>query len=301
MTRTLYLLIAVIISAVGCSHRPDYKVYKVSDDFDGFAAFDMVENFVGGNQSFESVQLNISERFFPDQEPQYALHVVYEARHRLTIKQGESLVLLVDGERMPFSTLSKSATDGADRYGYGSDSDERGRGTVDDSPVRIASADGAAVLLASGTKRSRYRHRRNHHFSYPIHYGYYRPYYNFYFRPPYPLTLYHQTLPRIGRYHRYDLYPIWRYPDPYGYGPIAPPHYNFRPRHGGRDLSGYEEMVYPVSLHQLRQIAGAGDVRIRIEGRFLVYRHFTEANFAIFRRFVDESADRHGGGTAAPG
>ncbi len=311
MSRTPLLLLALAVIAGGCSHRPKYKVYEVHDQFDDFAAFDMVENFLGGNQGPELVQLNISERFILNREPQYALHVVYEAPHPLQIKQGKSLVLLVDGERMAFMTLSDSDSGEQDRHGYRENSGESGQLAVTGSSVRVASADEAAVLYAAGSQRVGSRHRYRRYFR-PRHratYGhYYLPYYNFYLRPPYPVTFHDLTTPRIGRFHRYDLYPVWYYrgyPYPYVYGNILPGHYSYRhPYYGRPGYShhfGDEEMVYPVSLKELRRIAGAEDVRIRVEGRFFVYRHFTEHNFAIFQRFVEETTRRHSGQFTAPG
>ncbi len=311
MSRTPLLLLALAVIAGGCSHRPKYKVYEIHDEFDGFTAFDMVENFLGGNQGSESVQLNISERFTPDREPQYLLHVAYEARHPLQIKQGESLVLLVDGERMAFMTLGGSDSGKQNRYGYGENSAESGQLAVTGPPVRVASADKAAVLYAAGMQHvgSRHRYRRS---SRPRHSAiyrhYYRPYYNLYLRPPYPVTLNDLTTPQIGRFHRYDLYPVryyLGYPYPYVYGNVLPRHYSYgRPYYGqpGYGRNSYdEEMAYPVSLEELRRIAGAQYVRIRVEGRFFVYCHFTEHNFAIFQRFVEETTRRHSAELGAPG
>ena len=304
MIRTVVKLLSVALIAGGCAHRPQYKVYQIHDEFDDFTAFDMVDNFVGGNRTHRTLQLNISERLSADRETRYALHVVYEASHPLDIVQGESLVLLVDGQRMPFTTMS--ATERAEPtgpHGFRGESDpEPFAETADDTPVMVASMDDAAVLYASAPNTHRYpRHGRPVHRGLR-HYYRYRPYYNYYLRPPYPATLRELSTPRVGQFHNYNFYPVWSYrgypPLPLYYGPAAPAPYMYYPRRH-HSSTGYEEMVYPVTLDELRRIAGAEDVRIRVEGRFFVYRHFTEHNFAIFQRFVEETDRRRSESTPA--
>jgi hypothetical protein len=312
MNPTKLLTLAVAIGIIGCSQRPSYKVYEVSDDFDEFEAFDLVENFVGGNEDFVSVQLNVSERLFPGQDPLYALRVVFEAPHRLNIKKGESLVLLVDGERMPFTSLRDSIADKAEGLGHVPNFEGKDFFATDDQPVRVASADEAAVLYVTNSpgRYGRYRHpgarRRYIRPSHPMLYRhYYPPYYNVYAQPYHPVPFYGIANPRVGRYHGYDPYAVWSYPHPYAYGAHPRDQYGYRHHPYGRpgyhDGAEYEEMIYPVSLDELRRIAQAEDVRIRIEGRFLIYRYFNQANFAIFQRFLEESASRQNGTAIAPG
>ena len=98
----LSTLLALSILIAGCSYRPKYEVRKFYDEFEDFTAFELDGNYLGGNDNYEVVQLNISEHIAKDREVSYALNVVYNAPSLLNIEKGESLITLVDGERIAF-------------------------------------------------------------------------------------------------------------------------------------------------------------------------------------------------------
>ena len=289
---------------VGCSFTPQYKVYHVYDEFDDFTAYDMDGNYLAGNERHEAVQLNISERRSGGGDARYALHVVYESPVRLDIQSNQSLVLLVDGQRMGFSlTDSTESAHTADSGCYG------GYGYAYRFELGAYHSPAYAPPHASLVFRCkrgyahrpyypygyghRYGGRYSAGYSYPVRrcgYFYYTPY-NLYLREPYGKHSRPLISPHLGRFHKY----------PYGYGfDPYPNRYGRHPDYGvyAADLNTVkirEEKVYPVTLDDLRKIASASEVKVRVVGRYRIQRYFKGANLEIFQRFVQEASLRAAG------
>ena len=283
MKRCLVLggLLALVLS-VGCSaYRPAYHIRQQYDEFEGHTKVDLIHNYLGGNKDYQIVQLNISEHVSSAGKATYALNLIYQANDWLGIKDGESLIMLVDGERLGLVV---------------EDEPEEG---VKGTSYRGARSSGGAFtieLAHYGGNESYYepvgnrRYRRGPYYRYrPRQYGY-RPYGYSYGYLPYRPNLY--------LYGAVPYVPLSPHRSPYGYGYSRPYGYGYsRPydhRHGR--FNGpvvYEKKTYPISFATLQRIAGAREVKIRVVGQFFVHRYFTDENFAIFQRFVDESAARY--------
>ena len=165
----LSALLSFSVLTAGCSYRPKYEVRKFYDEFQDFTTFELDGNFLGGNDDYEVVQLNISVHISKNREVSYALSVIYTASSRLNIEKGESLVMLIDGERVAFAALDSA--DSRTNQGYGSsygkilEIEQSLRYT---EPVQVASNDDNAVLYATGYGRS-YRHNYNYGHGYGYH------------------------------------------------------------------------------------------------------------------------------------
>jgi hypothetical protein len=72
----LSALLALSVLIAGCTYRPKYEVRKFYDEFEDFTTFELDGNFLGGNDNYEVVQLNISEHISKNREVSYALSVM---------------------------------------------------------------------------------------------------------------------------------------------------------------------------------------------------------------------------------
>ena len=223
--------------------------------------------------------------------------MIYTASSRLNIEKGESLVMLIDGERVAFAALDSA--DSRTDQGYGSSYGkilEIEQSLRHAEPVQVASNDDSAVLYATDYGRSyrhnyygrSYRHNYNYghgygYHSYSRHYNrsnYYRPYYYqpYSYYVPYSYNTHYYSSPYLGRHYGHYGYQNYSYPS---HG------------HGAYQNSTHENEIYPISLDDLRKIAFANEVKIRVVGRYYVQRHFTSKNFKIFQRFIEETTVRH--------
>lgn len=100
--KTLAIALALL---VGCAGQWA-KVKTIQDEFDGYTIHRMQNNtLAGGGLMDAETKVNLSPQKFIGSEGSisYSLIVDYYAESWLFIESGESLVLLVDGERMGFS------------------------------------------------------------------------------------------------------------------------------------------------------------------------------------------------------
>lgn len=100
----LRFLLALCVLASGCA-APMYRSEVIRDDFDAHTIERMKWNALdGGGGLFPDPIAFDAQRFLTDDgEASYAIVVRYLGEDWLFIEGGESLVLLVDGERLAFS------------------------------------------------------------------------------------------------------------------------------------------------------------------------------------------------------
>ena len=80
-----------------------FKIDTILDKFDGFTIHRMQDNLLGMEKdSFGGIELNV-QQFIKDGRTSCSLIVSYTGLDWLFIDEGETLVLLVDGERLQFS------------------------------------------------------------------------------------------------------------------------------------------------------------------------------------------------------
>lgn len=109
MFREVFLIIC--LSFTSCSSGSNYKVTTLDDNFDNFTVTRMKNNLLAGRtliSDAKSVYLNAVKYQRPNREPKYSLMVDYQSSEWLFIPEGESLILLVDGEPVKFSGRGSS-------------------------------------------------------------------------------------------------------------------------------------------------------------------------------------------------
>jgi hypothetical protein len=96
-----YIGLTLSIGILGCaSYLASYSVKTMNDEFDGYTINRMQKNRLGGGILLGSiVDLNV-QKFVKDSLVVYSLIVRYEGHDWLFIQNGESLILLVDNERI---------------------------------------------------------------------------------------------------------------------------------------------------------------------------------------------------------
>ena len=81
-----------------------YRVEIIHDEFDDYTIYKMQGNLLsGGNFTGSVIALNIQKFINKENEISYQLVVIYVHSNWLFIKKNESLILLIDGERIGFS------------------------------------------------------------------------------------------------------------------------------------------------------------------------------------------------------
>jgi len=96
------LIVLIAVSSllfVGCATSPlsPYKVITRHDKFDRYTTNSMTGNLLGGELRLE---LNAARHSAKDGAVNYALVVRYYGSNFIFIKPGESLILLIDGQRI---------------------------------------------------------------------------------------------------------------------------------------------------------------------------------------------------------
>ena len=108
--KTIYL-VAILLLMIGCATTPPkswppYQINVIDDKFDGFTINRMDGNWIGHFEYFpprHGVQLNPQKYQPGNGKAIFSLVVEYIGSDWLFIEEGESLIILVDGERMAFS------------------------------------------------------------------------------------------------------------------------------------------------------------------------------------------------------
>ncbi|NKB71343.1 MAG: hypothetical protein GKR89_30075 [Candidatus Latescibacteria bacterium] len=270
--------VLALIMLVGCSaYRPAYHISQQYDEFEGYTRVDLSRNYLGGNKDYQLVQLNITEQVSDEGDFSYALNLIYQANNLLRIKDGESLIMLVDGERLGFVAGQQPAK-GIEGATY------RGAGGSEAAAFAIEPARYRPGRSGHGANR----YRRSPYYGYRPGYYDYRPYVYRNYRPNlylYGTAPYAYLSPRLSPYaYGYDSY--------YRHGNRRPHDYDRRYSRSNGPVA-YQKKTYPISFATLRRIAEARQVKIRVVGQFFVHRYFTDENLAIFKRFVEESAARY--------
>jgi hypothetical protein len=109
-----FLLIIIIIQLFGCitprSFVPEYCVRTISDEFEGHTINQMEWNLLGARDvsSKGLIFLNV-QKYTKGVDTLYSLVILYIADDWLFIRDGESLVLLADGERIGFTGKGSSS------------------------------------------------------------------------------------------------------------------------------------------------------------------------------------------------
>lgn len=95
----LVLLFSILVLAVGCT-----TIQTTRDEFDGYTINRMIGNELGGGflDLGTTLYLNPERYVAKNGQISYSLRVGFLAHNWLFIERGESLILLVDGERMGF-------------------------------------------------------------------------------------------------------------------------------------------------------------------------------------------------------
>ena len=101
MKKILFFLPLLIISSCATPYNT-YKVEIINDEFDGYKIERMYGNYLADDPVLPSLSVMFNAQRFTDKDGlvTYQLHVEYNGSDWLFIDPGETLVLLIDGERV---------------------------------------------------------------------------------------------------------------------------------------------------------------------------------------------------------
>jgi len=98
--KKIIILLMCMLFLNSCALTEPYQVKTLNDAFDGYTINQMTYNYLVSNSGI--VELNIKRLQTKDGRISYYLVVEYQNSDWLFIEGGESLILLVDGERIGF-------------------------------------------------------------------------------------------------------------------------------------------------------------------------------------------------------
>ena len=116
--KLLTVLLAVGFLFSGCmSFAPVYKVETHIDEIDGFTAHTMEYYELPALKDTErhSIKINV-EKFVKDEYISYTLGIWYNDNRRLSIEEKDSLLLIIDNERIELSTKFQPGGRGHRRF-----------------------------------------------------------------------------------------------------------------------------------------------------------------------------------------
>lgn len=104
-SRNITALLLVFI--MGCGSVPtDYHIKTYADDFEGVTTFRLEGNTVTDaihNDNYIRIEFDIQKTIFRDSSVSYSILIGYLSSDWLFVGKGESLIMLLDGERVGFS------------------------------------------------------------------------------------------------------------------------------------------------------------------------------------------------------
>jgi len=97
-----FMLIVLLSGCASMSASLNYRVRTIQDEFDGYTINRMEHNMLGGGSllSYTTIWLNTQRYQSKEGNVSYSLIAEYVSPDWLFIERGESLILLVDGQRM---------------------------------------------------------------------------------------------------------------------------------------------------------------------------------------------------------
>jgi hypothetical protein len=101
MKHLVNILLLTLFISCGTLNYYNYSIEHVKDEFDGFSIDRMNGNYIDDEMTYSySLWLNAQKYVSKEGKPTYSLIVEYWGTEWLFINEGETLILLLDGERI---------------------------------------------------------------------------------------------------------------------------------------------------------------------------------------------------------